>query len=110
MLAKIYVPSKENEILEDLAKRVSEWFGGCTLVPNCKGFWLNDSKELVKDEITIIEAYFNERELTKGKAQLFLVNLASFIKRRLKQTCVLYTIDSEAYFYWIKEAWNILRF
>lgn len=99
MLAKIYVPSENDKILRALAKRFSEIFGGCTIIPNCKGFWINDQKQLIEDKITIIEAYFNEQSLTKSQAQIYLVNIAYDIKRALKQDCVAYCIDNDIYFY-----------
>lgn len=99
MYVKIYVPTENSEIIEYLAKMVSEYFGGCTIIPNCLGYWINSEKQLVKDKITIIEAYTTENSLTFDQIQIFLIHLASYIKRRLKQESVAYCIDNNIYFY-----------
>lgn len=97
MYAKIYVPTENEKIIRDLAKTFSKIFGGCTIIPNCKGFWINSENLLVEDKITIIEAYSNE--LTKTQIELYLTQIASYIKTKLKQDCVAFCIDNQIYFY-----------
>ena len=98
MLAKIYVPTENEKILRDLAERFSKYFGGCTIIPNCKGFWINGENKLIEDKITIIESYFENSAITEDQAKVFLVNTADFIKRRLKQDSVAFVLDNSIYF------------
>lgn len=99
MYFKIYVPTENSEIIERIAEYVSKIVGGCTIIPNCCGFWINSENQLVKDKITIVEAYITENSLTKDQLEIYAINLASYVKRKLKQDCVAYCIDNQIYFY-----------
>jgi len=97
---KIYVPASP-EWLEEKGylAELTEEFGGLTLIPNCKGFWLNPkTKTLVKDDITIVQIFCEKGfyEL-KGKNKLF--ECLELLKNHLSQTCVAYSLDNDMDFY-----------
>jgi len=51
-------PGTNDDIIYNVAKTLTNFFGGCTIIPNCKGYWKNPkTKQYEVDSITIIESY-----------------------------------------------------
>lgn len=98
MFVKIYVPTERSDYLKALAKIFSEQFGGCTMIPNCKGFWFNGKKQLIEDKITIIESYITQTNLEEKEIKQILEKIALDVKRDLKQDCVAFIINEKIYF------------
>lgn len=101
MRIAIYIPTDIDEIsayVEGIAQRLSETFGGCTIVPNCRGFWISKENKLLKDKIAIAIAYTSDSFDTHPANYRRLINIVFDIKRDLKQESVAYTIDNQIYF------------
>jgi len=97
MYLKIYLPTKSDQIIDYLVKRVSKALGGCTIIPNCVGFWINPENQVLKDEITIIESY----SAYSDKITDFLPELRLILwklKSSLKQDAIAYCLDNNIYF------------
>lgn len=108
MRIEIYIPSKigvnfvsikeREKYLRALALRVSEKFGGCTLIPTCKGFWINGKKQLEEDEITIILVFTEETTLNLKLNYDSFIAMLFYIKHDLKQKALAYSVDNKMLF------------
>lgn len=90
----VYVPSTKNgnqvlscverdTAISHTAVLFSSHFGGCTAIPGV-GFYLSSSGELIREDVTIIKAY------TENKDSLVVArNEANYIKKSLSQESVL---------------------
>lgn len=97
---KIYVPTQDINKIYDIARQLTNIFGGATIIPNCKGYWKGLPTEKLKDQyevdnITIIESY---TEILSRHWILNIQLLCDTLKSTLKQQSLMYTIDNKAYF------------
>lgn len=100
MQVKLYIPSYEATIVDKVATQLSNLFGGCTIIPNCKGYWKNPKTEQHEvDNITIIESYtkIDLNDIENIKTLLFYSSLYA-IKDELKQKSLAYSIDNTMFF------------
>lgn len=96
MRLAIYLPTHNKETIRKYADRLTDTFGGCTVYPNCEGYWLNPKlNRIERDPITVLEV-FTKEPLRFVVSWLEL--LCFQIKDELKQTCVAYALDNEIYF------------
>lgn len=77
------------------AKYLCTYFGGATQQA-AQGYWISDTKGLIKEEQTVIFAQCTEadREAHTAKVMAYAKRLA----RRMRQEAVTVVVDSEMYF------------
>lgn len=98
----IYVPSTVNvkekantRIWHDrIAKYLSANFGGATST-KASGYWVSDSGELVKENVTLVYAYCTSKDLSLKKNDIFA--LAQEMKEALSQEAVSVELDNTLY-------------
>jgi len=98
-LVRIIVPSESKDAsvsrrdflraVKNTERFLCEKFGGCTLIVQGAGRWIDEDNKIVKEEVSIVEAYalelgeFDRREVTDFCCEL---------SKKLSQDCVLFTI------------------
>lgn len=103
---KIYVPSKcscmtdipllaRNQVLEDVARLMSEWFGGCTGQDGW-GWYKDPQGKVVREPVHILESAVGEEQFVKYRERA--ARLAVAVAERLSQWCVTYVEDGKTDF------------
>lgn len=98
----IYVPStvsvktKANTTAwsNRIAKYLSANFGGATST-KASGYWVSDSGELIKENVTLVYAYCTSKDLSLKKNDIFA--LAQEMKESLSQEAVSVELDNTLY-------------
>jgi len=97
---------KEDKWLLEMAKELLiEAFGGLTIIPNCKGFWLEDTQpnqtiktkkpKICEDSVEIWLIYTDS---PKHYAEYNAKRLSAMIKEATVQKSQLYVINDKPYF------------
>lgn len=77
-----------------IAKYLSANFGGATAT-KASGYWVSDSGELVKENVTLIYAYCTNQDLALKKNDILA--LAKEMKEDLSQEAVSVELDNTLY-------------
>ena len=102
----VVLSAKPNKPELEIAKRaLIRLFGGLTIIPNCKGFWLNKNGKIEKDlvEIWLVYADFPQikeeadRIHVESKMQA-LTKVLSLIKQATHQKSQAYALNNKIYF------------
>jgi len=97
LLVKLYLPTTDKYIINNVAEEFSRLFGGATVIPNCKGYWKNpETDKLEIDNITIIESYTEERK--DVSIDFVLGNICVDLRVKLKQKSIAYVVNNEIAF------------
>jgi len=89
---KIIVPITEQSRIEDISGKMTNRFGGATILPLTRGFWLSNGKPVYDDSVMI----FSARDIKEGQDHIrifredwdFMKNIAGEVGRDLKQEAV----------------------
>lgn len=100
---RIFVPSTidvDKELdntgyVDAILKDFSEKFGGATSYL-AMGAWSSPQAGLVKEKVTIVEAFCTEAQLEENIEKV--IELAEDLKRELKQEAIALQINNELYF------------
>jgi len=107
MKLEIYIPLKledlpkfESEIGYNIIESLTETFGGTTLI-KANGTWKNPKTNLMEyDDITIIRIYCEKGFwFNNPKAQSLFYDIIAYIKEKLNQNSIAYTINDKMDFY-----------
>jgi len=90
---KLIVPLTEQKKMEEIATEMTKNFGGVTIIPFTRGFWLDSEGKAVYDDSVIM---LSSRDIKRGQDHLnifkkdweFMQNLASKIAKELEQDTV----------------------
>lgn len=90
---KIYVPTYNADTVDNIAMQLTKLLGGCTIIPNCVGYWKNPRTNVYElDNITIIESYSDREDISFG----FEVGaICANLRNTLGQKSVMYIIDGK---------------
>jgi len=90
----IYIPSRFDKAIFVCTRILRKKFGGNTNT-NTKaiGTWVNEKGEVEKDNITIIRAWYAEKDCPKVVDSL--INLAKEVKEDTKESVIVIEIDGE---------------
>lgn len=98
---EVYVPNRTQEgdevldhavWVERIASVLTDVGGGCTILPPAVGLWRNPAtRELVREETTVVRVYATREALLEGGPKL-RSELAQF-KREAEQGAVAMTLD-----------------
>jgi len=89
----------KSEEIKEIAKEVSEWFGGVTVIPSVLGCWKNEEGKLICEENLVFEAMRDSEssprdwEIQKKLDEEFMRRLASKLGERFGQESVLIAED-----------------
>lgn len=90
---RMYIPSAYSTEISYVTKNLAEKFGGTTNYKT-EGTWVNDEGDLIKESITVIEAWYKK----KGYVVLaHMIDLALHVKEKCKQDCVAMVFEEEMY-------------
>ena len=79
--------------LEELKVELCKEFGGLTVIPNCKGYWMDNDK-LINDDVEIWTIYTNSEYGVYGKINAYSLQ----IKAICNQKTQLFALDGHVYF------------
>lgn len=98
-IEKLEQAKRENALLwlNSRKETIINLFSGLTVVSDCVGYWLNDKKEIEKDNVEIWIIY-TEKALDSGFYLSTLTHLLKSIKRITKQQSQAYAIDNKMFF------------
>jgi len=99
----IYIPSTYNinesipeaihqKWVDEAATLLSESFGGATAT-KCMGYWVSDTKGLVKEHPTMVFAYCKESDLQLNIDDI--VDFARLMNKELKQDAIGLELDNK---------------
>lgn len=100
----LYLPTDDSKAIEEYSTILCRAFGGCTIIPGCKGAWLDDSGKLVRDSITLLKCFTDkDKVLDSDINELvnyipFSSHIACRAKREFNQDCVSLEINGELLF------------
>lgn len=86
----VYVPdelSRSDEVIEHVADRFTDLYGGVTIIPNTEGRWKNEAGEVMYDTITIVECISSEI------VQDEIIELAMYVRDTLEQDAVMFEVE-----------------
>lgn len=98
----IYVPTQAHDYrdyitaedsitaLEHVKRTLAQSLGGYTAY-NTQGGWVNDEGELVEEPVTVVYSLAADRDLEE--LEELGEGLALYVRTKLEQECVLYTVD-----------------
>jgi hypothetical protein len=100
---RLYVPSTEevNEacdnslVVRETADLFSECFGGATIY-KALGCWRSPAVGLVTEDVTIVESYCGEAELSENIRRVLL--WAKAVKARMSQEAIALSVNGKLYF------------
>ena len=86
---QIYVPRNGDwqNVRKQVAKELSERFGGATINPEQSGMWVDDDGNLIEDTVDIVYTYSDE--IATDTAE----QLAKHVKNELDEDAVLWSIE-----------------
>ena len=86
---QIYVPRNGDwqNVRKEVARRLSERFGGATVDSARSGMWLNDNGDMVRDTVDVVYTY-SDSIATETAEQI-----AEYVKNELDEETVLYSIE-----------------
>lgn len=76
---------------------LTKLFNGITIIPNCSGLWLNDNKQIEKDNLEIWLIYTTKEQYFINET-VFLLTLRA-IKSLTQQKTQAYAIDNTIKFF-----------
>ena len=99
---RVYVPSAvdvdtvsdTSEQLEDTKRLLSHWFGGATAY-RALGSWLSGAGGLVEEDVTIVESYCSEDQLTAHVGDV--ITHARHLKAVLSQESIAIEVQHKLY-------------
>ena len=99
---RIYVPSTvdvdtvsdTSEQLEDTKRVMAHWFGGATAY-RALGSWLTGAGGLVEEDVTIVESYCSEEQLTGNISKV--LSHARHLKAVLSQESIAIEVQHKLY-------------
>lgn len=89
---RVYVPSECVIEISHVTNRLAKKFGGVT-VYKTESACVNDEGELIKEDVTVIEAWYKEKEHLLVFTHM--MGLALHVKERCKQDCVAMEVEGE---------------
>jgi len=92
---EVDIPCDNTLEVEAIAKKFSHRFGGCTLKREKGFYYSNDKGSLISEDIDVIYSFTT---LPRKELELFLTFTAKSLCRAMRQECILFVIDNEAYF------------
>jgi hypothetical protein len=95
MRIELYVVTTENpdvEQLEQVKVQLSKEFGGLTVVPNCKGYWVDNEKLYV--DCTEIWIILSSTVITPSS----IMKYAEQLKKICSQKSQLFSVNNQPYF------------
>jgi hypothetical protein len=90
--AAIYIPSAYKAAISKTTKTLAKKFGGTTNV-KAEGTWVNEDDELIKEEVTIIRAWYAKSAYLLATA--FIIDLAVRLREECKQDCIAIEVEGE---------------
>jgi hypothetical protein len=98
----LYLPTDSESAIVHYSKELSKVFGGCTIIPGCKGAWLDDSGKLIRDNITLLKCFIVDDFDCSSTSILtwdaIARNFAEEVKLDFNQDCVSLEINGELFF------------
>lgn len=91
---KIYIPSVFGKEINRMSVILAKKFGGVT-VYKTEGAGINDEGELIKENVTVIEAWYQEKKQLLVLAHM--IDLALHVKEKCKRDCVAMEYEEEMY-------------
>ncbi len=90
---KIIIPITSQKNIKSVAKRMSKRFGGVTMHPLVRGYWVDAKGKLVFDDNILLFSSRDLQGVVKKKALLkkdrkFMENLAQSIGRKTRQEAI----------------------
>ena len=86
---QIYVPrnGKWQNVRKEVARRLSERFGGATIDSERSGMWVDDDGNMIQDTVDVVYTY-SDSIATETAEQI-----AEYVKNELDEDTVLYSIE-----------------
>ena len=94
---EIYVCLTEKPNIDELNKiglRLCEKYGGLTIIPNCRGLWINDNTKQIESDKVEIWRLLTDKVILPSE----IIELGEQLKRICKQKLQLITCNDVAYF------------
>lgn len=90
--AAVYIPSDCSVAIAHTTEKLAKKFGSTTNY-KAEGARVNDEGELIKEEITVIKAFYGDADYPHATA--FIIDLAIDLKEELSQDCIAVEVGGE---------------
>ena len=91
---RLYIPDAYSTEISYVTKQLAKKFGGTTNYKT-EGTWVNDEGDLIKEGITVIEAWYSNKQHVLVLAHM--IDLALHVKEKCNQDCVAMEYEEELY-------------
>lgn len=90
--AAVYIPSEFPVAIAHTTEILAKKFGGTSNI-KAEGTWVNEKGELVKEEVTIIKAWYAKNAYLLATA--FIIDLAVRLREECGQDCIAIEVEGE---------------
>jgi hypothetical protein len=94
----LYLPTS-GEGVERYSKILAGAFGGCTIIPGCRGCWIDDKGILIQGNITLLKSFYTPDVLVFGLCpEVYARKIAYDVRDEFNQDYVSLEINGELFF------------
>lgn len=84
---RLYLPEEiDKDVKRTVKNHLAETYGGYTVIEG-RGGWINESKELIQEDVQVLEVCSDD--LTKGNME----GIANWVAKHTNQDCVMWDIS-----------------